>query len=439
MRNATLGRVALVILAFAGLAVQMGCSDEPTGPRNELKKYDAEVATAWFGLLNELVKNEAIVAPVAARAYGYAGVTLYESVVAGLPTHQSLVGSLNGLDSLPQTNPGSAYHWPTVASSALAEITRRLFSNAPAADSAAIANLEERFAVEFRPQVGRAIFNRSVDHGRAVGLAVFNWSFTDGSALLIDCAYIPPKGIGLWVPTPPGYQPALQPCWGQVRPLALAVPTTCQPVGPPPYDENPQSPFYSEVREVYQAVNDITAEQNEITLFWSDDAGTTYTPPGHWISILNQITDSSGHTLDIAVEAYAKLWIALADAFVSCWRTKFQYNLLRPVTAIHDFVDADWMPIINTPPVPEYTSGHSVASGAAQEVLTAMFQPTAFVDHTHDSRGLTPRSYSSFFDAAYEAALSPLYGGIHFRSAITRGFEQGICIGQRVSALPFRR
>jgi hypothetical protein len=439
MKTLRFDRLALVMLVAGGVLMQSGCSDEPTGPRNELKQYDAEVATAWFGLLNDLVKSEGMAAPVAARAYGYAGVTLYESVVSGMETHQSLVGQLNGLTAVPQVSRGEAYHWPTVASSAMAEITRRLFPDATADDSAAITDLEGRFAEEFGPQVGQAVFNRSVAYGREVGLAIYSWAFTDGSALLNNCAFVPPQGIGLWVPTPPDYRPALQPCWGELRPLALELPTDCQPVAPLPYDENKNSPFYAETREVYLAVKNITPEQREIALYWSDDPGTTYTPPGHWMSILGQIVDSNKYTFDIAVEAYARLGIALADAFISCWRTKYMYNRLRPVTAIHDFMDESWLPLVNTPPFPEYTSGHSVQSGAAAQVLTDLFGHLGFVDHTYDARGLTPRTFNSFFDAAEEAAMSRLYGGIHYRSAITSGLEQGICIGHQVSALQFVR
>ncbi|MEW5701659.1 MAG: vanadium-dependent haloperoxidase [Candidatus Zixiibacteriota bacterium] len=427
---------ALILSVACGL---IGCSDEPTKPANELKKYDAEVATAWFGLMNELVKSEGVLAPAAARIYGYAGVALYESVVGGMSTHRSLIGQLNELDSLPLSNPESAYHWPAVASSALAEITRRLFPDATTADSAAIANLEERFTTEFRPQVGQAMFNRSVSFGRAVGTAVFDWAFTDGTALLSTCTFVQPVGTGLWVPTPPGYLPALLPCWGDLRLFALNVPADCQPISPPPYDENPQSPYYAETREVYDTVNNLTNDQRDIALYWSDESGTSFTPPGHWIAILGQVVDTNAYTLDIAVEAYARLGIALADAFISCWRTKFQYNLLRPITAIRDFMDETWTPLLITPSFPEYTSEHSVQSAAAAQVLTDMFGHMPFVDHTHDGRGLAPRDFNSFFDAANEAAVSCLYGGIHFRSAIARGQEQGICIGHRISALAFRR
>jgi hypothetical protein len=140
-----------------------------------------------------------------------------------------------------------------------------------------------------------------------------------------------------------------------------------------------------------------------------------------------------------AAEVYAKVGIAVCDAFIACWHQKYVSNLLRPVTYIGRLLDPTWLPLLDTPPFPEYTSGHSVQSGAAFQVLTDLFgERYPFVDHTHDERGLAPRSFGSFFEAAEEAAISRLYGGIHFRSAVENGVTQGRCIGTAVSALPFQ-
>jgi hypothetical protein len=105
------------------------------------------------------------------------------------------------------------------------------------------------------------------------------------------------------------------------------------------------------------------------------------------------------------------------------------------VTYIRSVIDPGWTPLLVTPPFPEYTSGHSVQTAASAQVLTGLFGKLAFTDHTHDARGLSPRSFSSFIEAAEEAAMSRLYGGIHFRAAIERGLEQGASIGERVTAL----
>jgi hypothetical protein len=191
---------------------------------------------------------------------------------------------------------------------------------------------------------------------------------------------------------------------------------------------------------VYGTVNNLTDEQRAIAFFWADDPGATATPPGHSISITTQVLRQMGAGLDIAAETYAKVGMAVADAFIGCWDTKYRYNLLRPVTYIQRFIDADWLPLLVTPPFPEYTSGHSAQSGAAAEMLTDLFGPDfPFVDRTHESRGLQPRAFNSFFEAADEAAISRLYGGIHFRPAIVRGLVQGRCVGRAVNELEFRR
>jgi hypothetical protein len=179
----------------------------------------------------------------------------------------------------------------------------------------------------------------------------------------------------------------------------------------------------------------LTDEQHAIARFWSDDPGATPTPPGHSISILTQVIRMLDASLGQAADAYARVGVAVADAIIACWRTKYQFNLIRPVTYVRRVIDPAWTPLLITPPFPEYTSGHSVQSGAAARVLTDLFGPVSFTDHTHDARGQPARSFSSFTDAAREAAISRLYGGIHFHAAIERGLEQGDCIGARATAL----
>jgi hypothetical protein len=208
---------------------------------------------------------------------------------------------------------------------------------------------------------------------------------------------------------------------------------TCSPGPPPAYSERVGSAFYTDAYECYRVTSDLTPEQVAIARFWSDDPGQTATPPGHSISILTQVARELDLTLDRAAGAYAKVGIAVADAFISCWWTKYRDNLLRPVTYIRSVIDPNWTPLLVTPPFPEYTSGHSVQTAAAAQVLTDLFGELAFTDHTHDARGLPARSFSSFEAAAREAAVSRLYGGIHFRAAIERGLEQGACIGEHVT------
>jgi hypothetical protein len=276
-----------------------------------------------------------------------------------------------------------------------------------------------------------------------VAAAVLEWARGDGGhegyLRNFPADYVPPAGPGLWTPTPPGFQSALQPTWGTNRCLALASGDVCAPGPPPRYSAEPGSEFFAEAVEVYEAVNVLTDEQWAIAQFWSDDPGVTATPPGHSVSILTQVLDQQGASLEDAAQAYARVGIAVADAFIACWRTKYQHNLLRPISYVHEHIDPNWGPLpLATPPFPEYTSGHSVQSAATATVLTDLFGPIGLVDDTHAARGLPARNFGSFTELADEAAISRLYGGIHFRSAIEAGLHQGQCIGHTINALPWR-
>ncbi len=402
--------------------------------------FDSQVATAWFDLAYRLVRDEKLAPPQAARLFGYAGVALWEAVAPGVPGSESLAGQLNELAPLPQPDPQAAYYWPAVANSALATLFSTLQGGASGATLRAIADMEKQFADQFRAAAPPEVWKRSAAQGELIGLATFDWAQTDGFVYLNNCAYTPPRGPGLWEPTPPGLAAPLQPCWGQMRPFVLRERSDeCQPSQQPVYSEATDSQFYLEAREVYQTVNTLTPEQEEIARFWSDDPGKSGTPPGHSLAVLTQLAQETNLPLDKAAEAYARLGVALADSFISCWQTKFVANIPRPITYIQKVIDPKWSSFVTTPPFPEYTSGHSVQASASAAVLSALFgQDYAFVDYTHDALGYAPRPFPSFAAMADEAALSRLYGGIHFRSAIEAGQAQGRCIGQRVNALRFR-
>jgi len=415
--------------------------------------FSSEVPRAWMQLALRLTQETpGFTPPVASRAFGYEGVALYEAIVPGMHGYVSLAGQLNGLSSVPAATHGYEYHWPLVANSALAAMFRELYSNATPANMAAIDSLEAAFEAIYQVDVETSIKNRSVSRGRAVADAIFAWAMTDGGhegqLSNFPASFVPPVGPGLWVPTPQlsGAPPqsALQPYWGDNRPFVLdpgGDPTIdCDPGVPPAYSEDPASDFYVEALEVYETVNNATAEEVAIALFWADDPGVTATPPGHSLSILRQTLADEDASLALAAEGYSKVGIAVADAFIACWYSKFVFNLLRPITYARTVLgDPTWLPPhVNTPPFPEYTSGHSVQSGAVFQVLTDMFgEDYPFTDHTHDARGLASRSFASFNDAAEEAAISRLYGGIHYRAAIDKGVLQGRLIASEIAALTF--
>ena len=408
----------------------------PPFTARDASQFDAEVPVAWFDLAYALVREESLSPPVASRTFGYLGVALYEALVPGMPSYQSLAGQLNELQPLPKPA-DRAYHWPTVANSVLSATMEKLLN--AESSSTQIHDLEEQFTREFKPGLPPGVYKRSVERGQAISQAIIEWAATDGYETYKDCPYLPPTGAGLWQPTPPGFRPPLLPCWGKLRPFVINLGSECNAGPPPTYSEDPQSEFYQEAWEVYNVVNHLNPERLAIAQFWADNPGQTGSPPGHSISILSQILIQEGSSLEIAAEAYARVGIALADSFIACWQTKYQYNLLRPITYIHNVLgDTGWTTPVVIPPFPEYPSGHSVQSGAAAQVLTDMFGEVAFTDKTHTSLGYAPRTFISFFAFAEEAAISRLYGGIHYRAAIERGLEQGRCIGQRINALQFK-
>ena len=190
----------------------------------------------------------------------------------------------------------------------------------------------------------------------------------------------------------------------------------------------------------HDAVVNRTRDQTAIARFWSDDAMLSVTPPGHWISIALLVMDTQAADIGRRTEVLAVLGVAVADAFIGCWNQKYRYDVIRPVTYIRKVIDPTWEPLLNTPPFPEYPSGHSTQSAAAAVVLTALFGPAvAFEDNTGAADGLAPRSFPSFWAAAEEAGMSRLYGGIHYPIAIENGLAQGRCIGAYAAALQTRK
>jgi membrane-associated phospholipid phosphatase len=214
----------------------------------------------------------------------------------------------------------------------------------------------------------------------------------------------------------------------------------CPLPAPTVYSSEKDSAFYKEALEVYNTVKNISPEQKKIARFWSDDPMLTITPPGHWVSIALNLALDKNLNLEQFAELQARVGLAVNDAFIGCWHTKYIYNLLRPSTYIRRHIDPTFEAVLLVPPFPEYPSGHSTQSAAAASVLTTFFgENYAFTDRTGSDNGLEPRSFKSFNQAANEAGISRMYGGIHFRAAIEQGLEQGRCIGAKVNALKFRK
>jgi PAP2 superfamily len=427
--------VAFTLMIALMFVTPSAWADTPPRPADDEL---SDMATVWFDTLYDVVKSEAAGFPVAARIYGVSAVALYEAIVPGTLAHRSLVGQLDRLASVPQPVEDRTYHWPTVANAALARTIRGIFPSLTPESLEAINALEQRFAVQFQAEVEEKAYQRSVVQGQKVADAILAWAATDGFARVNNCPYVPERVPGAWEPTPPAFTPdPEQPCWGQLRPMVLDSGTECAPPGHPEFSTDPDSAFYAAALEVYHTGRTLTAEQRTIAQYWNDGVGVTGTSSGHWMAIVGQIARNDDLSLAAAAEAYAKLGIAVTDAFITIFDAKYLYNLQRPVTYIQDHIDAGWLPLIVTPPNPAYISGHSTQSRAAAAVLTDLFGHQAFTDTLHTDHHLVPpqepRTFGSFDEAAAEAAVSRLYGGIHYAFDNEEGRASGRCVGQAIN------
>lgn len=418
-----------------------GSQTQQVNPAALASAYGIDVPLAYYSLAFTLSRRTGgISPPVQARIFAYMGLALYESVVDGMPGHRSIASSLHGVGPLP-TGHGTRY-WPLVASAALAEVMRGLWgdaTNVAAQNVADITSLEDQIAgsVDLQGSLAR----RSIAYGRAVGAAVYRTSLDDGEdrAYLTNFPtdYVPPVCDGCWVPTAPG-QIAMQPHWKDQMTTFVLTPGDCGMDGPPLFSTDPNSDAYQEANEVYVTRNNLTAEQITIARFWADGPGSI-NGPGHSLSTASQILQLTGASLAQAAETYARVGLAVGDAVYAVWWSKYTYNWIRPVTYINRYIDPAWTTFLPTPPFPEYTSAHSGQTSAAINTLIALWGDIGYVDHTHDADGFDPRSFASLTDSMNETAVSRLYAGIHFRSAIVEGIDQGRCVADEVNALPWRK
>jgi membrane-associated phospholipid phosphatase len=400
------------------------------------EKVDSYVAQSWYALMMKLIiETPGHTPPIAARSFGYAGVALYESLAGQMPRHQSLAGQLNGLSSIPRSQYGNSYSAPLTANAALAKITKYLFQNASLINLQRIDSLESANENLYTIHVSEVIVKRSRDFGQSVADAVYNWSVTDGGheAYLhnFPADYIPPTGEDKWIPTLPLFQNAQLPYWGNNRPMVTAnnAGPDVDPSAHPTFSLSPESDFFAAAYEVYATSLVLTPEQKTIALYWADGVNT-FTPPGHNIAIALQMARQNNFNLNQVAILLAKTGIALNDAAIVCWRAKYQTNLLRPITFIRSTIDPFWTSSIATPPFPSYTSGHSTFSSAVASILTAEIgNQISFTDSSKVAEGFSPRSFNNFMEAAQEAAVSRLYGGIHYSFDNDNGF---IC-GQRIA------
>jgi hypothetical protein len=433
-RRLMIAAISAAFLSVSGPALAGGMKPE-------------EVLRMWYKVSLELARHTPTYSPpVASRTFAYLSVTAFEAAAGGAGGLNSLAGQLNGLQSLPLREAGEEYDEAAVMNAALETAVKSLYSNTGPTGQRVMERLGAKLRAETSSGLSAEAAARSEAFGKVLAGHILSWSQGDGGAAVENLGFPAvfelTKGDANWVPTSviPLQQKPLLPAWGANRTFAMPGGKACPLPAPPAYSEDKGSEFYKQALEVFDTKKNLTPEQRATARFWSDDPMLSPTPPGHWVSITLQILERENADVNRSAEILARLGVALADAFIGCWDTKFQYDLLRPVTYIRRTMDPKWESAMTTPPFPEYPSGHSTQSAAAAAVLTKFFgENFAFEDATHVKDGVKARSFASFNAAAEEAGISRLYGGIHFRAAIERGLEQGRCIGAYANGLKTRK
>lgn len=392
--------------------------------------------------LNNVVLENNFPPMIASRNYVYANIAAYEVVAVFDSRFQSLAGQIKHLPAIPKTDTtnvnyqlaamlafckvGEAVTFPE---GSMQEYITKLKHEA---DSAGIPSRVIKASQVFADSIGNHILR---------------WSKKDNYAQLRTAPkYTVIDTPGRWVPTPPMYAQAVEPHWMEMRPMVMDSASQFMPVRPPAFDiTNKNSVYYKALTEVKTIGDSLTEEQKHIADFWDDNpfkmnvtghvmfATKKFSPPGHWMNIVGIGAQKANADFSTTVASYAETSIALYDAFISCWDEKYRSNYVRPETVINKYISAEWFPYIQTPPFPSHTSGHATISAAAGEVMTRWFGDNlSFTDTSLLEFGINNREVTSFRNAAKEAAMSRLYGGIHYRFDNDNGNEAGTRLGQYI-------
>ena len=414
--------------------------------KQEPIEITAEHLHASVDKLTEVMVHDIFSPPVASRVYAYPNIAAYEIVALENDHYRSLQGQVSDLGSIPAPPEGEAVNYRLAALIAHMDLGRRLIFSEDR-----VTTFRDSLYAVWEAQNPKEL-EASRQYGLEVAEFIAGWMDQDNykQTRTMSKFTVDTEDPARWQPTPPSYMEGIEPHWNKIRPFVIDSANQFIPTPPPPFSMEEGSDFYKEVKEVYDISNEITAkgdtsEEVAIAQFWDCNPYVSVTrghlmfatkkisPGAHWIGIAKIASRKTDSDFDRTAFAYTKTSIAIADAFISCWDEKYRSNLIRPETLINEYLDDSWKPVLQTPPFPEYTSGHSVVSGAAAVALTDIFgEGFAFDDDTEVKYGLPVRSFTSFLQAADEAAISRMYGGIHYRMAVEVGVKQGRDLGRFV-------
>jgi hypothetical protein len=292
-------------------------------------------------------------------------------------------------------------------------------------------------------KVPSTVYNNSLSLGNDIAKQIISWASQDNyKQTRTFTKFAVTNNEASWKPTPPAYFKAVEPHWNKIRTFVLDSAQQFKPLPATPFSADKNSVFYSQALSVREVGLKLSPEQKEIANFWDCNpfkmnvsghvmyASKKISPGGHWMNITSLACKKTAANVVQSLEAYACAAVTIADAFISCWDEKYRSQVIRPETYINKYIDSRWTPLLQTPPFPEYTSGHSVISTSSAVVLEKIFgQNFSYEDSTEVEFGLPVRQFTSFMQAAEEAAISRFYGGIHYMPAIVNGVEEGRKIG----------
>lgn len=403
---------------------------------------DAEILHQNEDQLTQIIIYDIFTPPVAARIYTYASIASYEAIRFSKEGAGSIAEKLRGFGKMPQPEKGKSYNYTLAATRAFFTVVRnvKVFS----VDS--LKNYEESVFSNFKENLNDSTYQRSIDFGDAVAKVILARAKNDGYLKSRGKPkYLGSEAPGKWRPTPPDYLDGVEWCWNTMTPMVLDSCSQFLPPPPPPYSTDTNSVFFKGVTEVYMIDKNLSEEQKTIARYWDDNpfviehsghmmfGNKKITPGGHWMGITAIACKKSNADAVKTAQAYAMTSIALYDAFIACWDEKYRTNYIRPITVINEKIDPVWTPFLQTPPFPEYTSGHSTITRSAAVVLTELFGDNFAFQDTSDLRYIgMQRHFNSFVEAADEASISRVYGGIHYMVSVNEGANTGRKVGEFV-------
>jgi PAP2 superfamily len=402
--------------------------------KSQLDGQSSALLIDWTDAQIRLIRNTTgVTHPAFSRHFSYTSIALYESLVHGDKKMKSIAPSLNGAPQLPTPPNENRIFYPAAANSAIATMFRHFYA-AKEANLQLIDSLENAIKSRYLTEVkSKYDLEQSASYGKNVATLIIDWSKTDGASN----ANIPytPKGEGFWEPTPPANASPAVPGWGANRPLLIGSAVGTEPAAPPVFSKDPSSAFYKMSKEVYDVSLALTQEQKNIANFWDDLPNGKYISVyGHWFSILKQILQKEKTPLMKAAEAYLRLGITMNESTITCWRSKYAFHQMRPITYIRKYMEqGTWNSYIATPAHPEYLAAHATFSASAAGALESVFGKNFPIeDRTYQSLGMATRTYPNIEAAATEAGMSRVYGGIHFRPTVEAGKIQGLKVAENV-------